>query len=131
MATALCHTVLDIFDREQLVEKACQIQAKWEEETSTWKHPFINFITCRGADLQISLDRGFPDERVTARRIAMLALSKGLLVYPLEGRIRMSVALTITDDELRRGFSILKQSLDEVRQYGDIPGSTHVHDETH
>lgn len=79
------------------------------------------------ADLGIVIKEGV--DNVTPRRIARLAYQKGVLIYPPAPRIRLSVALTITDEELDRGLRILTEVMDEVRFYEEIPGSTHAVDD--
>lgn len=128
MAVAVTQAALGIIDDENLLQRATSIGKQFEEVASTWKHPFIEFTTARGADLNIKLVANYPNTRVTARRIALLCYHKGLLVFPLTGRVRMSVAMTITDELLQKGFAILKEALDEVTEYDSIPGSTHIAD---
>lgn len=122
-ANAAVLATLEVMDEEKLIERALAIQAKWKEETSTWKIPFVHFYTSRGGDMNIILDESF--KGVTARRIARLAYQKGALMYSQPGRVRLGVALTITDEELEKGMAILKETLEEVQEFGGIPGSNH------
>ncbi|KPM39584.1 hypothetical protein AK830_g6980 [Neonectria ditissima] len=98
-ANAAVLTTLSVIDDENLIERALVIQAKWKEETSTWKHPFIKYITSRGGDMNIILDHSY--KGVTARRVARLAYQKGALMYSQMDRVRLGVALTITDEDRR------------------------------
>ncbi|KAK7422168.1 hypothetical protein QQZ08_009636 [Neonectria magnoliae] len=125
-ANAAVLATLSVIDEENLIERALMVQAKWKEETSTWKHPFVKYITSRGGDMNIILDQSY--KGVTARRVARLAYQKGALMYSQMDRVRLGVALTITDEELEKGMAILKETLDEICSYADIPGSIHKAD---
>jgi ornithine--oxo-acid transaminase len=131
MAIAVTRTALQIIDDEKLCERALHIQTQWQAAVASWNYPFLEYVTSRGADLNVTFKKNYPDSSITPRRVAMLCLNYGLLVFPLSGRLRMSLALTITDDELRTGFDILRRALDEVPLYNDIPGSTHIADINH
>jgi ornithine--oxo-acid transaminase len=63
-------------------------------------------------------------EGVTARRISRLAYQKGVLTTAFPGRLRLGVALNIMDKEMKKGMRIIKETLDEIQSYGEIPGST-------
>lgn len=122
-ANAAVLATLRAYDEENLVERALHIQTKWKETTSSWKIPFVKYYTSRGGDMNIVVDESF--KGVTARRIARLGYQKGALMYSQPGRIRLGVALTITDEEMDKGLAILKEALDEIQSYAGIPGSSH------
>ena len=109
VALAATTTALKVIADEGLVERARQIEKLFLEETSAWEHPIISHITARGADLGIWL-RGV--EQSTCRQICEWCMHQGLLVFPNHLRIRMNVAMVITDEELLAGLRILKSVLD-------------------
>lgn len=123
MAIAAAEAALAVLDEEDMARRAQEIGDKFTQLTESWRtHPHVADIQVRGADFSI-LIREDPQRRVTARRIGGLCLSKGLLLYPLEGRLRMSVSMVMSDEELERGCKIIKEALDEVAEYPDaIPG---------
>ncbi|OGM47224.1 hypothetical protein ABOM_003987 [Aspergillus bombycis] len=121
--TAATLAALSVYEDEQLLQRATVIQERWMAITSNWNHPFLRFCTARGADLCIMFKDHMGD--VTPRRVARLAYQKGVLVYPQSPRIRISVALTITDEELDKGMRALTEVMDEIAFYREIPGSTH------
>ncbi|KAI0126182.1 putative acetylornithine aminotransferase [Xylariales sp. AK1849] len=123
MAIAAAEAAISVLDEENMAERAQQIGDKFKQLTESWRdHPHVADIQIRGADFSIPI-RENPQCGVTARRIGGLCLSKGLLLYPLEGRLRMSVTMRMTDEELERGCKIIKEALDEVTDYPDaIPG---------
>lgn len=126
MAVTAVRTALSVYEEERLQERARDVHAKWVAETSTWNFPYLRYAPAFGADLNLLLDVAYENrpEHVTARRLAMVCASKGLLVAAgFNGRVRLGVALTITDEELFEGFKILKQSLEELPLYGEIEGS--------
>ncbi|KXJ87191.1 pyridoxal phosphate-dependent transferase [Microdochium bolleyi] len=126
-ANASTLAALCLYADPNLLDRARVIQEKWREITSRWNYPFLRYCTGRGADLVIVLNEG--EGGVTARRIARLAYQYGTLVYPQKPRIRCSVSLTITDEELQKGMDNLSRAMADVSLYGDIPGDFHPVDE--
>lgn len=126
-ANAATMAALQVYDKERLADRALVIGEKLKSVTASWKHPFLDYVTNRGADLCIMVKQD--SGSVTARRIARLAYQKGLLVFPHNLRIRASVALTITDAQLDKGLSILTHVMDHIQSYGEIPGSLHPADD--
>ncbi|KAH6988344.1 ornithine aminotransferase [Ilyonectria destructans] len=123
MACAVVQASLDVWEQENLTRRARDIHAEWAKEISSWKFPYLKYATAFGADMNLFLDEEYADreEKITPRRFMLLCASKGLLVYPAPGgRVRMGVAMTISDGDLRKGFSIVKEALEELPLYGEI-----------
>ncbi|KAJ6001083.1 hypothetical protein N7481_001492 [Penicillium waksmanii] len=70
--------------------------------------------------MNITLVGGYPDKRVNPSRLAALILHKGVFLYPMDNRLRMSVAMTITDELFLMGISIIKESLNEILECDEI-----------
>jgi ornithine--oxo-acid transaminase len=123
MAIAAAEAALKVLDEENMADRAQQLGNKFLEITSDLRnHPYVADIQVRGADFSMPI-RENTAGRVTARRIGGLCLSKGLLLYPLEGRLRMGVSMVMTDEQLEQGVQIIREALDEVVEYPDaIPG---------
>lgn len=114
---------LRVYDEENLLERAVAIGKRYSEVTSQWRHSFVDYATCRGADACVMIKENYGT--VTPRRIARLAFTKGLLIYPMGQRLRISIALTITDEELEKGLRVLTEALDQIESYGVIIGDKH------
>lgn len=124
VAVAATTAALQVIDEERLVEKALCIERVFLEVTSMWKvndslggvhtWKFIKYVTAVGADLGVWLNDDLAGGQETVRAICAVCLKDGLLVFPNHRRIRMGVAMVITDEELRKGLCILKRALDEV-----------------
>lgn len=124
MAVAATTAALQVIDEEQLVEKALFVERVFLEVTSAWKKSetfggrctwkFIKRVTAVGADMGVWLKDDLAGGQETVRAICAVCLKNGLLVFPNHRRVRMGVAMVITEDELRRGLCILKRALDEV-----------------
>ena len=130
MAVAATTAALQVIDDENLVEKARFIERVFLEVTTSWNNEtdentenekvgvnsrkLIRYVTAVGAELGIWLREDLDGGQETVRAICAVCLRDGLLVFPNHGRIRMSVAMVITEGELRRGLNILKGALDEV-----------------
>jgi ornithine--oxo-acid transaminase len=115
-------TALQIYDEENLLQRATDIGNKFAEITRSWKHDCIKYVTNRGADASIYIK---PGNFVTPRRIARLAFQRGVFIYPHGERLRIGFALNITDQEFDKGMRILKSVFDDIESYGEIPGSIH------
>ncbi|CAG9982338.1 unnamed protein product [Clonostachys byssicola] len=126
MACAAVRTALRVYEEEGLADRARAIHEKWVKETSTWNFPWLRYAPAFGADLNLLLDPEYEKrpENISPRRFSLLCASKGLLVFPgPNGRVRLGVALTISDEDLLKGFQILKEALEELPLYGEIEGS--------
>ncbi|EED12081.1 acetylornithine aminotransferase, putative [Talaromyces stipitatus ATCC 10500] len=111
LAITATTAALRVIDDECLIERAGQIEKKFLEVAETWRHPFIRYATARGADFFIFFWR---IDQNTCRRICEICMHNGLLVYPNGLGIRMSIAMVITDEELRAGLEILSNAFDTV-----------------
>ncbi|KAF4992026.1 hypothetical protein FDECE_13833 [Fusarium decemcellulare] len=123
MACAVVQASLDVWEEEDLPQKGLDIHAKWTKEISTWNFPYLKYATAFGADMNLFFDEEYAtrEENITPRRFMLLCASKGLLVYPAPGgRVRMGTQLTINEEDLRQGFKIIKEALEELPLYGDI-----------
>ena len=123
LAMAAAEAALQAIDEENMVDRARQIGEKFTALTQSWKaHPYVGAVEVRGADFSVSIKEDTA-AGVTARRIGGLCLAKGVLLYPLDGRLRMSVSMVMTDEQLERGVKIIQEAIDEVTEYpGAIPG---------
>ena len=118
-AIAATRAVLSTMESEGLVQRALWIDSVWKEETKSWSYPWLAYVTNRGADMGIFLNET-DDGRITGRKFGMLCYHKGLLCYPDGDRIRLGVALNITEQALRKGLAILKEALEEIGEYDEI-----------
>jgi ornithine--oxo-acid transaminase len=121
MAVAATTAALQVIDEEHLCEKAREIERVFLEVTAAWKIDkdggvwnWINYVTGVGADLGIWLKEDLEGGQVAVRDVCAVCLREGLLVFPNHRRIRMSVAMVITEGELRKGLGILKSALSKV-----------------
>lgn len=131
MAVAATTAALQVIDEEGLVEKARLIERVFLEVTTSWKQEAmgedaqgkrvgayiggsIRYVTAVGAELGVWLKEDLDGGQETVRAICAVCLREGLLVFPNHMRIRMSVAMVMTEEELRLGLSILKGALNEV-----------------
>lgn len=123
MACAVVNASLDIWEEESFEERAQDIHQKWIIEISSWNFPYLRYATAFGADMNLFFNEDYANrpENITPRRFTLLCASKGLHVYPAPGgRVRLGVALTISDEDLYKGFSILKSALEELPLCGEI-----------
>ncbi|KAF9873935.1 hypothetical protein CkaCkLH20_08669 [Colletotrichum karsti] len=123
MACAVVEASLDIWETENLPQRALNIHKQWKKEISSWSFPYLRYATAFGADMSLFLNEEYEtrEEKITARRLMLLCANKGLLVYPApRGRVRLGTALTISNEDLLEGFRILREALTELPLYGDI-----------
>lgn len=116
LGIAAANATLDVIDRESLIERAIHLGDLWRKTVESWKHPVVDYVAQVGADSNLIL-RG-----VQPSRIAALCMHRGLFVYPKADGLRLSFALTISDELLLEGAAILKSCLDDVDKYGSIEG---------
>ncbi|KAB8255422.1 pyridoxal phosphate-dependent transferase [Aspergillus pseudonomiae] len=116
LGIAAANATLDVIDRENLIERAVHLGDLWRKTVESWNHPIVDYVAQVGADSNLIL-RG-----VQPSRIAALCMHRGLFVYPKADGLRLSFALTISDELLLEGAAILKNCLDDVDKYGSIEG---------
>jgi len=118
---AATNATLDCIDQPGYMERGPRL-GKWFQDTAdAWDYPFITEAVSCGADMCFYVDESYPG--VTGRKIGALCVHKGLLVVVSpKNRIRMSPPLVITDEEMARAMEILKEVLDEVCDYDEVPG---------
>lgn len=123
LAIAAAEAAIRAIDEEDMIQRAQDLGNKFKELTQHWKrHRHVGSVEVRGADFSVKINEDAAAS-VTARRVGGLCLAKGLLLYALEGRLRMSVSMVMTDAQLEKGVKIIEEALDEVSGYkGVIPG---------
>jgi ornithine--oxo-acid transaminase len=106
---------LAVIDDENLLENAKHIEELFLHKAKTWaKHQFISHVIARGADLGVWLK---DIDQETCRLICEICMHRGLLVFPGQLRIRMGVAMVISDDDLLRGLTILSGVFDTISMH--------------
>lgn len=108
LAIAAANASLDVIDNEDLLDRARQLGKLWRETVKSWDHPLVDGVSSIGADSNLIL-RG-----VEGHRVGALCMHKGLFLYPRVDRLRISFALTMSDELLLKGCWILKSVLDEL-----------------
>jgi len=97
---------------------------KWFQDLADkWKIEFpfmLDAVSCE-TDMALYIDESVP-EKVTGRKIAALCSFKGLLVTSFTNKVRMSPPLVVSDEEMERAMEILREALEEVGEYEDVPG---------
>lgn len=117
VGVAAAQAVLEVMDRDNLIDRATVLGTRFRAHVDSWKHPLIDYVATRGGDSNLYLVPGVND-----RRIAALCLHRGLFLFPHNGHLRISFPMVMTDDELDRGASIIKESLDDSFMFGEIDG---------
>ncbi|RFU29300.1 hypothetical protein B7463_g7028, partial [Scytalidium lignicola] len=122
VGVAATNAVLDLVDEPGYMERGIALGKRFKEAAASWDHKFIlNTVSC-GTDMVIYIDENNPDYPVTGRKVAALCIQKGLLVTSFTNRVRMSPPLILTDEEMDKAMSIIKEALDEVMDYDYVPG---------
>ena len=110
--------VLEIFEEENLLEKAEILGKKIKEQLTKWQKDFKIVGNTRGIGSMMGFElidkkTGVPASE-NAKELVNLCFKKGLVVITC-GKygnvIRMLMPLVITDDELEKGFNIIVESL--------------------
>jgi ornithine--oxo-acid transaminase len=116
MAVAAARAAIELLDKRNLMERASELGKKWKAIVTGWNHPKVDYVSSMGADSNLVL------KDTSGYRFAALCMHKGLISYARPDGLRIGFALTMTDAELERGAVIIREALDEVDEYGDIPG---------
>lgn len=122
LGVAATNATLDLIEEPGYMDNGPRLGKWFQDEADKWQQEFpfvIEAVSC-GTDMCLYIDE--KDPKVTGRKIAALCNLKGLLVTSFTNRVRMSPPLVITDDEMEKGLGILKEALNEVTEYDDVPG---------
>ena len=122
LGCAATNATLDLVDEPGYMERGPFLGAWFQREADKWQQEFpfiLDAVSC-GTDMCLYIDESKPG--VTGRKIAALCNLKGLLVTSFTNRVRMSPPLVLTDEEMERGMEIIRESLQEVEEYDDVPG---------
>jgi 4-aminobutyrate aminotransferase/(S)-3-amino-2-methylpropionate transaminase len=122
VACAAALAVLDIFEREGLVERAQKLGATAVARMRAWQttRPIIGDVRGLGAMVAMELVRnGEKRTPASAEAAALLAEARqrGLLLIKAglyDNVIRLLMPLVTTDDEMDRALGILEDALDAV-----------------
>lgn len=125
LGCAATQATLDLIDEPGYMERGPALGKWFQKCADQWmaEFPFIKAATSCGTDMCLYIDEEeYAAKGVTGRKIAALCNLKGMLVTSFTNRVRMSPPLVLTDEEMEKGMSILKEALEEVTEYEDVPG---------
>jgi len=116
------NATFDLTDQPGYMDCGPFLGAWSQKEGDKWQTQFpflLEAVSC-GTDMCLYIDESNP--AVTGRKIAVLCNLKGLLVTSFGNRARMSPPLVLTDGEMERGIQVLREALEEVTEYNNVPG---------
>jgi ornithine--oxo-acid transaminase len=123
LGCAATHATLDLIDEPGYMARDPYLGKWFQDLADKWKieFPFILDAVSCGTDMALYIDESIP-EKVTGRKIAALCNLKGLLVTSFTNKVRMSPPLVVSDEEMERAMGILREALEEVGEYENVPG---------
>lgn len=113
MAIAATTAVLQIVDDESLAEKAMKLGSMFMDRSknSKWEaFSFVDFVTARGAEFSIVFEKGSSG---SCQAVGSFCMQCGLLMFPKENHLRMSVPLVISEATFAQALDILGDALHE------------------
>ncbi|KAL1957226.1 hypothetical protein VTO42DRAFT_6260 [Malbranchea cinnamomea] len=119
-------TVLDIMEEEDLPARSRRLGTVLYNALKRQNLPHILEHRGKGCGLFqcLVIDESTPG--VTARRVAALCVHRGLMIGQSKNRIRLTPALTISEEDLLKGVEILAGALRDVARVGEIPGEDFI-----
>lgn len=123
LALAAAHAVLDIFEKDGLLERGVQLGEKMlaRFRQMQQRYELIGEVRGKGPMLALELVRDRETREPAAdeaKKLVSLCYAKGLVILSCGNHgnvIRTLMPLVITDQELERGMSILEESLHELQ----------------
>jgi acetylornithine/N-succinyldiaminopimelate aminotransferase len=102
-------TVMDVLEKEQLPARAAKVGTVAMEKIRTFKNAGARIRNVRGKGLLIGVELLSADGAPVVKK----ALALGLIINATQKNVlRLSPALTISEDTLNKGLAILEQALD-------------------
>ena len=121
VACAAALAVLEVFEEENMLEKAQALGKKLRKRFEKWQKQFkvIGQIRGLGAMLGLELFKGANQEPAAeeAKKLQNSCLDRGLLILTcgaFSNVIRVLAPFVITDEQLEKGLSIVEQGLVEI-----------------
>jgi 4-aminobutyrate aminotransferase/(S)-3-amino-2-methylpropionate transaminase len=121
VACAAALAVLEVFEEENLLAKAQVMGKELKDRFEKWRKQFkvIGEIRGIGAMLGLALVKGPNREPAgdAAKKLQAFCLERGLLILTCgsySNVIRVLAPFVITDDQLKKGLSIMEQGLAEI-----------------
>lgn len=122
LGCAAAHGVLDFLEESQIieknVEKAKYLHRRLEEEFLDHKNvgEIRNIGLINAIELVTDKESktGFDEDLRMGYQVYKVALKKGLLLRPLGNVLYFNPPLVITEEELEKAISIMKESLEEI-----------------
>ncbi|MDH6180209.1 2,2-dialkylglycine decarboxylase (pyruvate) [Microbacteriaceae bacterium SG_E_30_P1] len=124
LVAAVGNTVLDVIERDGLVDRATQLGSRLREGLLgiQSRHPVVGDVRGRGLlqGIELFVDRDDPASSdalgvAVTRRCLELGLHMNIVQLPgIGGTFRIAPPLTSTDGELDLGLGILEQAIDET-----------------
>ncbi|GHJ87865.1 hypothetical protein NliqN6_4267 [Naganishia liquefaciens] len=123
LGCAVAMTALDVLVDEKLVDRAQRLGEIFRSEVRKIDSPLIKLVRGRGLLNAIIIDESASKKGRTAWQLCLLMKSKGLLAKPTHVNIiRFAPPLVIEESDLRKGISLIKESLGELDELDRIPG---------
>jgi ornithine--oxo-acid transaminase len=123
LGCAATSATLDLIDEPGYMARGPYLGKWFQDLADKWKieFPFILDAVSCGTDMALYIDESNL-EKVAGRKIAALCNLKGLLVTSFTNKVRMSPPLVVSDKEMEQAIGILREALEEVGEYEDVPG---------
>lgn len=127
LGCAVAEAALDVLVEEKLCERAETLGAKFRSDLTQLQHsgeaPMLVEVRGRGLFNAIVIDSSKSQKKRSAWQLCLLLKSKGVLCKPTHVNIvRLSPPLVITEEQVQRGFEIIKEALQELDTVETIPG---------
>ncbi|KAJ8519266.1 hypothetical protein ONZ45_g3736 [Pleurotus djamor] len=123
LGCAVAMTALDVLVDEKLAERAQRLGEKFRNTVSSFNNPLVDTVRGRGLLNAVVINEKMSKKGRTAWQFCLLLKSRGVLAKPTHVNIiRFAPPLVITEEELDKALTIIKQSLEDLDKLDDIPG---------
>lgn len=115
LASAVAMAAIDVTLSEELPQRSHRLGAQLIERLRSMKTPGVSIrVTGRGLFCALHIDESHPSGRVTAERLSVLMMKRGVIAIPAENRVRIAPPLVITEEDLWKGVEILETALNDL-----------------
>lgn len=77
-------------------------------------------VTGRGLLIALHIDETHPSGRITAHRLSMLMMKRGVITMPARNRVRIAPPLMISEEDLWKGVKVLEDSLNDLLNVDEL-----------
>jgi len=128
LGCAVAMTALNVIVDEKLCKRSERLGEVFRQTVRSFNSPLVQLVRGRGLFNAVVIDESKSVKKRSAWHLCLLLKDRGVLAKPThQNVIRFSPPLVISEGELQKSLSVIKQCLIDLDTLESIPGDTAGH----